>query len=105
MRAVPDQFPVTEGHTLILPRRHTDDGLKLTDAERQHANALIRLLSNRLRHEDPTIEGFNVGENLGEVAGQTIAHAHIHLIPRRRGDTLDPTGGVRGVIPGQAPYA
>jgi diadenosine tetraphosphate (Ap4A) HIT family hydrolase len=64
----------------------------------------FRLLSNRLRHDDPTIEGFNVGENLGEVAGQTVARAHIHLIPRRRGDSPDPTGGVRGVIPGQARY-
>ena len=57
-----------------------------------------------MRASDPTVLGFNIGMNCGEVAGQTVMHAHVHLIPRRRGDTPDPRGGVRGVIPGKMSY-
>jgi len=65
---------------------------------------LLRLLRNRLAESDRTIQGFNVGMNCGEIAGQTVMHAHIHLIPRRKGDTEKPRGGVRGVVPSKMNY-
>jgi ATP adenylyltransferase len=65
---------------------------------------LIRILKNRLNQSDPSITGFNIGINCGQSAGQTIFHAHIHLIPRRNGDTPNPVGGVRGVIPDKMCY-
>ena len=99
MIAVTDADPVTEGHALIVTRRHTPDYLSMSAAERRDADGLMRLISKRLKARDPAIEGFNVGANCGRVAGQTVAHAHIHLIPRRQGDVQSPLGGVRGVIP------
>jgi diadenosine tetraphosphate (Ap4A) HIT family hydrolase len=103
--AMRDLYPVTEGHTLVIPRRHVIDGLSMTEAERRDVNKLVTILSRRLRSDDPTIEGFNIGENAGAVAGQTVMHAHTHLIPRRQGDVADPAGGIRGVVPGQARYS
>jgi len=70
----------------------------------QDANSLIQILRKRLSEKDKTINGFNVGMNSGESAGQTIFHSHIHLIPRRTGDTPNPRGGVRGVIPDKMDY-
>jgi diadenosine tetraphosphate (Ap4A) HIT family hydrolase len=102
--ALLDAFPVTPGHHLVLPRRHTPDYFTMTQQERQDAEALVRLLRNRLAETDPSIQGFNVGSNSGEVAGQTVMHAHIHLIPRRAGDVPNPRGGVRHVIPGKGSY-
>jgi diadenosine tetraphosphate (Ap4A) HIT family hydrolase len=96
--AVQDASPATKGHVLIIPRRHTPDFFSMTEAERRHANTLLRLMRGRLQGADRTIAGFNVGANCGEAAGQTIPHAHIHLIPRRRGDTKAPKRGVRSVI-------
>jgi diadenosine tetraphosphate (Ap4A) HIT family hydrolase len=97
--AVEDKFPVTRGHLLVLPRRHTPDLFGMVERERTDANDLLRILKARIQREDSSITGFNVGMNCGEDAGQTVMHAHIHLIPRRRGDTPSPRGGVRGVIP------
>jgi ATP adenylyltransferase len=65
---------------------------------------LLRRLRGDIVAKDPTVEGFNVGINVGAVAGQTIHHCHVHLIPRRRGDVADPWGGVRAIIPGKAHY-
>jgi ATP adenylyltransferase len=99
-----DGFPVTEGHLLALPRRHVADYFDLRQPER---NAVQRLLEEgraRLRERHPEIAGFNVGINAGEVAGQTIFHCHVHLIPRRVGDVEHPRGGVRGVVPGKQDY-
>ena len=99
-----DAFPVTEGHTLIIPKRHTADYFGL---EQPEINAINQLITNQkltLETDDSTIEGFNIGINCGEVAGQTIFHCHVHLIPRRRGDVEEPRGGVRGVIAGKAAY-
>ena len=62
---------------------------------------IFREVREKLLIEDPSIDGFNVGINVGAAAGQTIMHAHLHLIPRRLGDTPQPRGGVRGVIPGR----
>ena len=76
----------------------------MTENERSDATELIRVLKNRLEQRDPTITGFNIGMNSGESAGQTVMHSHIHLIPRRKGDTPKPRGGVRGVIPKKMDY-
>jgi diadenosine tetraphosphate (Ap4A) HIT family hydrolase len=102
--AVPDQFPASPGHMLVLPHRHTPDYFSMTGREWQDAEDLLRYLRNKTQGEDATVVGFNVGANCGAAAGQTIMHAHIHLIPRRAGDTPDPRGGVRGAVPGRMSY-
>ena len=102
--AFEDGCPVTRGHHLIVPKRHTLDWFSMTDTERQDAGALIRILKGRISEADKTVTGFNIGMNCGESAGQSIWHAHIHLIPRRDGDTENPRGGVRGVIPHRMCY-
>lgn len=102
--AVRDLHPVTLGHLLILPRRHVEDYFSLTLQEKIHADKLILICKNRITTEDPSVTGFNIGINCGASAGQTIFHCHIHLIPRRDGDTHTPRGGVRGVIPDKMDY-
>jgi ATP adenylyltransferase len=102
--AFEDQFPVSKGHHLIVTKRHTLDWFSMSEKERRDADSLIRILKRHLAKADKKITGFNVGTNSGESAGQTIFHAHIHLIPRRDGDTPNPTGGVRGVIPDKMCY-
>ena len=102
--AIQDKYPVTQGHLLVLPRRHTADLFEMVERERIDANNLLRILRTRIQREDSTVTGFNLGMNCGEDAGQTVMHAHIHLIPRRRGDTARPLGGVRGVIPDRMWY-
>jgi len=102
--AIKDNYPVTKDHHLIIPYRHTDNYFTMTENERNDATELIRVLKNRLEENDPTITGFNVGMNSGESAGQTVMHSHIHLIPRRDGDTDKPRGGVRGVVPEKMDY-
>ena len=104
MFAVLDGYPVTEGHHLIITKRHIEDYFDISTKERNDADKLIRILKNRIKEKDPSVTGFNVGVNTGASAGQTIFHVHMHLIPRRDGDTPDPTGGVRGVIPGKRAY-
>lgn len=102
--AMKDGYPVSDGHHLIFPKRHALDWFSISEKERRDVDALIRILKKRLSESDSTISGFNIGMNCGESAGQTIFHAHIHLIPRRDGDTPKPKGGVRGVIPGKMGY-
>ena len=102
--AILDGYPVSEGHYLIIPKRHTEDWFSMSGQERREAEELIRVLKRELEEEDNSITGFNMGTNSGESAGQTIFHAHIHLIPRRDGDTPEPRGGVRGVIPDKMGY-
>lgn len=97
--AVEDGFPVTPLHMLIIPWRHTLDYFTMTAQERRDAEDLIIYLRNKIMSEDATVIAFNIGINCGVVAGQSVMHAHIHLIPRREGDTKNPRGGVRGVIP------
>ena len=99
-----DKYPVTQGHTLIIPKRHFSDYFEITKVEQDAVYDLLRIRKKHLLGEDSKIEGFNIGTNLGEVAGQTIFHCHTHLIPRRKGDLEDPTGGVRGVIPSKMKY-
>jgi ATP adenylyltransferase len=102
--AIQDRYPVTPGHLLVIPMRHTPDIFCMTEAERLDADQLLRLLQGRIKAEDTKVSGFNVGSNCGETAGQTVSHAHIHLIPRRKGDMSNPRGGVRGVIPDRQSY-
>lgn len=102
--AVRDTTPVTALHTLVLPYRHAPTYFDLTQSELAAANDLLRRLRSEIAKEDPSVEGFNVGANVGTVSGQTIFHCHIHLIPRRRGDVQDPLGGVRAVIPEKMRY-
>ena len=102
--AFEDRYPVSRGHMLIVPKRHTIDWFSMTDTERRDADVLIQVLKRRLMQADPSISGLNIGMNCGKSAGQTIFHAHIHVIPRRDGDTPNPMGGVRGVIPDRMSY-
>jgi ATP adenylyltransferase len=99
-----DGYPVTQGHSLFIPKRHTSDYFSLFKPELNAIEALMRVAKDHLQNEDPTIVGFNMGTNAGEAAGQTVDHAHIHLIPRRKGDVENPRGGVRGVIPSKQHY-
>ena len=102
--AIKDNYPVSKGHHLIIPSRHTENYFSMSDNERSDAMELIRVLKNQLEESDSSITGFNIGMNSGESAGQTVMHSHIHLIPRRKGDTPKPRGGVRGVIPNKMDY-
>tara|TARA_B100000959_G_scaffold29168_1_gene28044 strand:+ start:246 stop:1241 length:996 start_codon:yes stop_codon:yes gene_type:complete len=99
-----DKFPVTKGHTLIIPKRHCKIYFDLSQPEINAINSLILELKLILESEDSKIEGFNIGINNGEVAGQTISHCHIHLIPRRKNDVSNPIGGIRNLIPGKGDY-
>ena len=96
---IADAYPVSEGHSLVIPRRHGADGLEL-----------LKLRREQLSAQDATISGWagllnaRGGLNSGEAAGQTVFHAHWHLIPRRLGDCEQPRGGVRGVIPSRRSY-
>jgi diadenosine tetraphosphate (Ap4A) HIT family hydrolase len=98
--AIRDAFPVTSLHSLVIPRRHVADYFGLTQEEREACAELMHQLRTDILREDPSVDGFNIGMNVGEAAGQTIFHSHIHLIPRRKGDTENPRGGVRLVVPG-----
>jgi ATP adenylyltransferase len=102
--AIRDGYPVTEGHTLIIPRRHVSDYFYLHQPERNSIEQLVHECRNNLLSSDKDIDGFNIGTNAGTSAGQTVSHAHIHLIPRRTGDTDNPRGGVRGVISDKQSY-
>lgn len=98
-----DGFPVSPGHTLVIPRRHVASYFEITEAERA---ALLALLDNAKARIEQQYQpaGFNIGINDGAAAGQTVPHLHIHLIPRFAGDQADPRGGVRWVIPEKADY-
>jgi diadenosine tetraphosphate (Ap4A) HIT family hydrolase len=102
--AIRDGNPVTPLHSLIIPRRHVESFFDLHGAERNAIFALLDEMKSEIQRKDATVEGFNIGVNNGEVAGQSVPHVHVHLIPRRRGDVENPRGGVRGVIPPKANY-
>lgn len=96
--AIKDAFPVSGGHTLIIPKRHFDSYIDITQPELNAVQFLIKDLQTQLMESDPTISGFNIGINQGADAGQTIFHCHIHLIPRRKGDIENPRGGVKNLM-------
>jgi diadenosine tetraphosphate (Ap4A) HIT family hydrolase len=99
-----DKYPVTEGHLLIIPNRHVVDYFAVTAEEKAALWDMVdegeKLLDERFK-----LDGYNVGINVGAVAGQTLSHCHIHLIPRRLGVSENPRGGVRGVMAGKADYS
>lgn len=102
--AIRDAYPVTTLHTLVIPKRHILDYFDLTRPELNSCDALLRSSRLAIQSADATVAGFNVGVNSGATAGQTVPHAHIHLIPRRTGDVAAPRGGIRHVIPGKGEY-
>jgi diadenosine tetraphosphate (Ap4A) HIT family hydrolase len=98
-----DAFPVTAGHTLIVPVRHVEGLSELDDVERLGLWSTALEMAERMRRE-PGVDGVNLGINDGFAAGQTVPHVHLHLIPRRIGDVTDPRGGCRWIIPDRASY-
>ena len=99
-----DHYPVTEGHTLIIPKRHVASYFDLYETEVNAIHQLLNKVKKKIMEEDSPVSGFNVGVNVGKDAGQSIFHVHMHLIPRRKGDMENPQGGVRGVIPSKRTY-
>lgn len=101
--AIFDKFPVNEGHALIIPKKHTSNYFDLTFKEQSACvfvmNTVKKIIAKRF-----SPDGFNVGININEAAGQTVSHVHVHLIPRYKGDVEEPRGGVRGVIPTKQTY-
>jgi len=89
--AIRDKFPVRRLHSLILPRRHVVDVFAASAEEREAMHTLAKNLSEAIRREDPSVGGFNLGSNIGAVAGQKIFHAHLHLIPRRADEAPPPS--------------
>jgi diadenosine tetraphosphate (Ap4A) HIT family hydrolase len=98
-----DSFPVSPGHALIIPKRHIASYFDLTDEEREEMSKVMlhvkQILDERF-HPD----GYNIGININQAAGQSVFHCHMHLIPRYKGDVENPKGGVRGVIPSKQSY-
>ena len=101
--AVFDKHPVSPGHVLIIPKRHATTVYDLTDQEYADCFQLARDVRPILQ-EKFNPDGFNIGANCGEAAGQSVWHAHIHVIPRYKGDNPNPKGGVRNVLPLKARY-
>ena len=98
-----DGYPVSPGHTLVIPKRHIGSWFEITQAEQQ---ALLDLLgkAKAILETEFKPDGYNIGINDGPTAGQTVPHLHMHLIPRYKGDQEDPRGGVRWIIPEKAKY-
>ena len=99
-----DPYPVSKHHCLIVPKRHIRDYFELTKEELIACNNLIKIVKNEILKKDQSVDGFNLGTNIGKVSGQSIFHCHFHLIPRRKGDVENPQGGVRSVIPNKQHY-
>ena len=99
-----DSYPVSDHHCLIIPKRHINDYFDMTNDELIACNDLIQIVKNEILSKDVNVKGFNIGTNAGKIAGQSIMHCHIHLIPRREGDVDNPQGGVRSVIPNKQHY-
>ena len=101
--AIYDNYPVSKGHVLLIPKRHCDTYFDLNYVELASLGVTIGIIKFILNNKfHPT--GYNIGVNCGKSAGQTVMHCHIHIIPRYDGDMEDPRGGVRGVIPEKQKY-
>lgn len=98
-----DGYPVSPGHTLIIPKRHVCSFFGVTPQERDELLAALDAAKVSLDAEFQP-DGYNIGINDGSAAGQTVGHLHIHLIPRFNGDQPDPRGGVRWIFPDKANY-
>ena len=103
LRAIRDRFPISLGHTLLLPRRHVVSLFDLSIVEWVELGLLLNEARAALQAELQP-DGFNIGINDGVAAGQTVMHLHVHLVPRYHGDSPDPRGGVRWILPEQARY-
>ncbi len=101
--AFPDGFPIAEGHTLVVPKRHVASLFELSEEEQSAVWKLVAQVRDKLMTEQKP-DGFNIGLNDGTAAGQTVMHAHVHVIPRRLGDADDPRGGIRWILPKKAQY-
>jgi diadenosine tetraphosphate (Ap4A) HIT family hydrolase len=101
--AILDNYPVSKGHTLLIPKRHCKTYFDLNFIELESIGVTIGVIK-RLLDKKFNPDGYNIGINCGEVAGQTVMHCHIHIIPRYNGDCENPRGGVRGVIPEKQHY-
>ena len=101
--AIADAFPLSPGHTLVVPKRHVADWFALTLDEQCGIVALASRVHDRLADTHGP-DGWNLGVNVGEAGGQTIGHVHLHVIPRYRGDRDDPRAGIRWILPERAPY-
>jgi diadenosine tetraphosphate (Ap4A) HIT family hydrolase len=101
--AIYDKYPVSVGHALIIPKRHCADYFELSFKEQSACLFMLNKVKEIIS-ENSNPDGFNIGINIGEKAGQTVDHVHIHLIPRYNGDVEEPRGGVRGVIPTKQKY-
>ena len=99
-----DAYPVTPLHSLIITKRHVVSYFQCSKEELNEIPIILDTQKTELKFLDDTITGFNIGMNIGEDAGQTIFHCHVHIIPRRKGDILNPRGGIRGVIPNKQNY-
>ena len=99
-----DAYPVTPLHSLIITKRHVVSYFQCSKEELNEIPIILDTQKTELKILDDTITGFNIGMNIGEDAGQTIFHCHVHIIPRRKGDILNPRGGIRGVIPDKQNY-
>lgn len=102
---VKDEYPVTNLHRLVVPKRHVVSYFDMSRPEINAAHDLLEEGKKLIKAQDHDVEGFNIGINEGEIAGQTISHCHIHLIPRRSGDVDNPRGGIRNIIPGKGDYS
>lgn len=99
-----DNFPVSPLHSLVIPKRHVATYFDMNQAEVNACHQLLQQRKAAILAEDLTVTAFNVGTNAGKDAGQSVFHAHIHLIPRRHGDQDNPRGGVRRIFPDKADY-
>ncbi len=103
--AIFDQFPVSPGHALVVTKRAVATWFEASAAEQAALMELVNVVKSKLDEQlDPRPDGYNVGFNSGDAAGQTVPHVHIHVIPRYHGDMDDPRGGVRHVIPAKGNY-
>jgi diadenosine tetraphosphate (Ap4A) HIT family hydrolase len=101
--AFPDRYPLSESHTLVTPRQHVATIYELSGEEQGQLWSLVAEVRKKLIEKFQP-DGFNIGFNDGLAAGQTVVHAHVHVVPRRSGDVADPRGGIRWVVADQARY-
>jgi diadenosine tetraphosphate (Ap4A) HIT family hydrolase len=101
--AIYDNYPVSKGHVLLIPKRHCASYFDLNFIELESVSVTIGIIK-KLLDKKFNPDGYNIGMNCGEAAGQTVMHCHIHIIPRYNGDCENPRGGVRGVIPSRMNY-
>ncbi len=101
--AIRDGYPISPGHTLVIPNRHVGSYFDLSPQEHDALFEIVRD-QKRVLDLDFSPHAYNIGINYGPAAGQTVSHLHVHLIPRYQGDVADPRGGVRWVLPAKARY-